>query len=139
MVPVFCPRCQRANPPDAQYCHFDGLGLRTGADGKAPTNTALGREFVFPSGRRCRTFDELVQACSLEWASARSMLQKGSMRQYLASIGRMDLAHQADKAAAHVDPDLGLDLLLATFPVKEGTGPRLDLAPRRLHLGAIKA
>ncbi len=67
------------------------------------------------------------------------MLQKGSLRQYLASIGRMDLAHQADKAAAHVDPDLGLDLLLATFPVKEGTGPRLDLAPRRLHLGTIKA
>jgi hypothetical protein len=51
----------------------------------------------------------------------------------------MDLAHQADKAAAHVDPDLGLDLLLAAFPSKDGLGPKLDLAPRRLHLGPIKA
>ena len=99
MGPVFCPRCQRANPPDGLYCYFDGHGLRNGVDGQTVTNAALGREFVFPSGRRCRTFDELVQACSLEWASARSMLQKGSLRQYLASIGRMDLAHQADRAA----------------------------------------
>jgi hypothetical protein len=139
MTPVFCSRCQRANPPDSQFCHFDGTGLRNGVDGKAPTQTGLGREFVFPSGRRCRTFDELVAGCSQEWSTARSLLQKGSMRQFLASIGRMDLAHQADKAAAHVDPDLGLDLLLSAFPTKETSQPRLDLAPRRLHLGAIKA
>ncbi len=139
MVPVFCSHCQRANPPDAQFCHFDGTGLRNGADGKAATNVALGREFVFPSGRRCRTFDELIQACSTEWSSARSMLQKGSMRQFLASIGRMDLALQADKAAAHIDPDMGLDHLLASFPSKDVSGPRLDVSPRRLHLGSIKA
>lgn len=139
MVPLFCPRCQRANPPEAQYCHFDGTGLRTGTDGKQATNTALGREFVFPSGRRCRSFDELVSACSLEWSSARSMMQQGGLRQFLASIGRMDLAHQADKAAAHIDPDLGLDQLLSAFPTKENINPRLDLNPRRLHLGSVRA
>lgn len=139
MVPQFCPRCQRANPPEAAYCHFDGTGLRTGSDGKSVTNTTLGREFVFPSGRRCRTFDDLINACSLEWSSARSMLQQGGLRQFLASIGRMDLAMQADKAAAHVDPDLGLDQLLATMPAKDPKQPRLDLSPRRLHLGSIRA
>lgn len=139
MVPLFCPRCQRANPPEALYCHFDGNGLRTGTDGKAVTNTTLGREFVFPSGRRCRTFDELITACSVEWSSARNMLQQGGLRQFLSSIGRMDLAQQADRAAAHVDPDLGLDQLLATLPSKEMVQPRLDLAPRRLHLGNLKA
>jgi hypothetical protein len=139
MTPVFCSRCHRANPSEAQYCHFDGTGLRNGSDGKAPTNTALGREFVFPSGRRCRTFDELIAGCSAEWSTARSMLQKGSLRQFLASIGRMDLAQQADRSAAHIDPDLGLDLLLGSFPAKEGTAPRLDLSPRRLHLGTIQA
>lgn len=139
MVPLFCPRCQRANPPEAQYCHFDGTGLRTGTDGKQATNTALGREFVFPSGRRCRSFDELISACSLEWSSARSMMQQGGLRQFLASIGRMDLAHQADKAAAHIDPDLGLDQLLSALPSKENVNPRLDLNPRRLHLGTVRA
>lgn len=139
MVPLFCPRCQRANPPEAQFCHFDGTGLRTGTDGKQATNTALGREFVFPSGRRCRSFDELISACSLEWSSARSMMQQGGLRQFLASIGRMDLAHQADKAAAHIDPDLGLDQLLSTMPSKENAQPRLDLNPRRLHLGSVRA
>lgn len=139
MVPLFCPRCQRANPPEAFYCHFDGTGLRTGTDGKQVTNTALGREFVFPSGRRCRSFDELISACSLEWSSARSMLQQGGLRQFLASIGRMDLAHQADKAAAHIDPDLGLDQLLSTLPSRDNIKPRLDLNPRRLHLGQVRA
>ncbi|MFO0815881.1 MAG: DUF5717 family protein [Gemmatales bacterium] len=139
MVPLFCPRCQRANPPEALYCHFDGTGLRTGTDGKSVTNTTLGREFVFPSGRRCRTFDELITACSVEWSSARNMLQQGGLRQFLSSIGRMDLAQQADKAAAHIDPDLGLDQLLATLPSKEMVQPRLDLSPRRLHLGNIRA
>src|SRR5438477_6099043 len=119
MTPVFCSRCQRANPPESQYCHFDGTGLRNGVDGKTPTNTALGREFVFPSGRRCRTFDELISGCSSEWSTARSMLQKGSLRQFLASMGRRDLAQEADKAAAHVGRDLGLDLLLSAFPTKE--------------------
>lgn len=139
MVPLFCPRCQRANPPEALFCHFDGTGLRTGTDGKQATNTALGREFVFPSGRRCRSFDELISACSLEWPAARSMLQQGGMRQFLASIGRMDLAQQADKAAAHIDPDLGLDQLLAAFPSKDAIQPKLDISPRRLHLGTVRA
>lgn len=139
MVPQFCSRCQRANPPEAQYCHFDGTGLRTGTDGKQATNTVLGREFVFPSGRRCRSFDELISACSLEWSAARNMLQHGGLRQFLASIGRMDLAHQADKAAAHIDPDLGLDQLLSSLPSKEAAAPRLDLSPRRLHLGSVRA
>lgn len=139
MVPQFCSRCQRANPPEALYCHFDGMGLRAVGTGKQVTNTAMGREFVFPSGRRCRSFDELICACSQEWSAARNMMQQGGLRQFLASIGRMDLAHQADKAAAHIDPDLGLDQLLSSLPSKDAVSPKLDLAPRRLHLGNVRA
>src|SRR5215467_4467564 len=102
-APVFCPRCQRANPAEAAFCHYDGVGLRDGA----AYSTELGRDFVFPSGRRCRSFDELVQGCSAEWNSARAMLRQGSLRQFLASVGRMDLASLADRMAAHQDADLG--------------------------------
>ncbi len=70
MVQV-CSRCQRANPPQAVYCHFDGLALTAG--GGLPM--LLPREFPFPSGRLCRSIDELTQACHLEWPEARAMLE----------------------------------------------------------------
>ena len=36
---------------------------------------SLPHEFVFSSGCRCRTYDELVQGCHYEWEDARVMLQ----------------------------------------------------------------
>ena len=133
-TPQFCPRCQRANPGEAGFCYFDGISLRDGAT----ATTELGRDFVFPSGRRCRSFDELVQGCSAEWNSARAMLRQGSLRQFLASVGRMDLAAMADRLAAHQDPDLGLDEFLARLPTRDGANPKLDITPRRLHLGQLR-
>jgi hypothetical protein len=133
-APIFCPRCQRANPDEAGFCYYDGISLRDGAS----ATTELGRDFVFPSGRRCRSFDELVQGCSAEWNSARAMLRQGSLRQFLASVGRMDLASMADRMAAHQDPDLGLDEFLAKLPTRDGTVPKLDITPRRLHLGKLQ-
>src|SRR5262245_40690443 len=108
-MPVqLCPRCQRANPAEALYCHFDGSELRV-APGSPYRGGERGREFVFPSGRRCKTYDDLVRGCSEEWNSARKMLQQGGLRQFLAGIGRMDLAIAADRAAAQGDPDIALD------------------------------
>src|SRR5579859_4735177 len=69
-----CPRCQRANPRQAVFCHFDGCLLRQGAG--ASVGQML-QEFVFPSGRRCRTYDELASGCYYEWEDARTMLQEG--------------------------------------------------------------
>lgn len=132
-APTFCPRCQRANPGEAGFCYYDGISLRDGAT----ATTELGRDFVFPSGRRCRSFDELVQGCSAEWNSARAMLRQGSLRQFLASVGRMDLAAMADRMAAHQDPDLGLDEFLGKLPTRDATSPKLDITPRRLHLGRL--
>lgn len=99
----------------------------------------LGREFVLPSGRRCHSFDELVAACSDDWSAARQLLKSGGFKQFFASIGRMDLAVAADKAAARDDLDLGLDQLLTQFPCKADAGPKLDLAPRRIQLGGMPA
>ena len=138
LAPLFCPRCQRANPSDASFCYFDGVNLRGTGTGLVGT-TDLGRDFIFPSGRRCRTFDQLVQSCSEDWASAKNILRQGSLRQFLASIGRLDLAVATDRATEHIDIDLGLDQLLGQFPVSEETRPKLDLAPRRLHLPALHA
>jgi hypothetical protein len=66
------------------------------------------------------------------------MLRKGSLQQFLAGIGRMDLAKAAQQAAAQPDPDIALDEFLEKLPTREVMGPRLDLVPRRLSLGRCK-
>lgn len=137
-APLACPRCGRANPPEARFCYFDGVNLAGTGTGLVGSSD-LGRDFLFPSGRRCRTFDQLLQACSEDWGSAKALFRQGTLRQFLASIGRADLAVAADRAAAQSDLDLGLDQLLAQFPVSEEQRPKLDLAPRRLHLPGLHA
>ena len=133
-----CPRCHRVNPDEAAFCHFDGVELRSeqaqqGGDGRLP------REFVFPSGRRCLTYDDLVAACQDEWDTARVLLLEGNFAQFLAGAGRFDLVHAAQKAQAHADPDLGLHFFVTNLPATRVEGPRLDLSPRRLALGALPA
>jgi hypothetical protein len=118
------------------FCHFDGAELRA-VNGMA-RGADLGREFVFPSGRRCRTFDELASGCAEEWNAARNMLKQGSLRQFMAGIGRMDLALAADRAAAAADPDLGLDQFISQLPMRDGHGPRLDIEPRRFKIGPLR-
>jgi hypothetical protein len=138
MAQLLCPRCQRANPGEAGYCHFDGMPLRLKpGQAQRPPGT-LPHEFVFPSGRACRTFDELVQGCQEEWSDARRLLQQGVFAQYLAGAGRMDLAAAAQKAQAHADPDIGLHVLISALPASKQEGPRLDLKPRRLALGSLR-
>jgi hypothetical protein len=97
----------------------------------------LPHEFVFSSGRRCRTFDELVEGCQYEWEDARTMLHSGVFSQYLASIGRMDLTRTAREAQANPDPDIGLHTFVSALPVTGAQGPRLELNPRRLIVGPI--
>jgi len=137
MPVLHCPRCQRANPAEASFCHYDGSELRV-APGSPYRGAELGREFVFPSGRRCKTYDELVRGCSAEWGAARRMLQQGGLRQFLAGIGRMDLALAADSHANQADLDVALDQFLARLPTREPTGPKLELNPRRVNAGKLK-
>jgi hypothetical protein len=139
MSQLLCPRCQRANPGEAVYCHFDGTPLRLVAGQAVRPHGQLPHAFVFPSGRACRTFDELVQTCQQEWAEARSLLQQGVFGRFLAGVGRTDLAKAAEKAQAHHDPDIGLHIFVSGLPASKIEGPKLDLKPRRLALGAVRA
>ena len=137
MPPNTCPRCQRVNPADAVYCHHDGMALRVPDGGKGVGS--LPHEFVFNSGRRCRTYDELVQGCQYEWEDARVLLRKGVFSQYMASIGRMDLVHAAKEAQTNPDPDIALHAFVRALPVGQVQGPRLELSPRRMVLGTLLA
>jgi hypothetical protein len=140
MPPQLCPRCQRAIPAGGNYCWLDGTPLSlTAAQARQPPGQ-LPHEFVFPSGRACKTYDELVQACQEEWSEARQLLRKGVFSRFLASVGRVDLAAAAQKAQTHSDPDIALHTLLGALPASaRPAGPRLDLRPRRLALGSMKA
>src|SRR5581483_4450291 len=134
-----CPRCQRANPAEAIYCHFDGVVLHQGPGAVGPPAGQLLHEFVFPSGRRCRTFDELVQGCQYEWEDAREILRRGDFAQFLAGVGRLDLARAAREAQTQPDPDIALHAFVGSLPASQVQGPRLDLHPRRLQLSAVHA
>jgi hypothetical protein len=135
-----CPRCQRANPDEAVFCHFDGAELRPAhGDGNVVRTARLPHEFVFPSGRRCTTYDELAQGCQEEWEVARGLLQQGAFRHFLTGLGRMDLAHSAQKALSQPDADSALDSFVNTLPVTTHSSPKLDLSPRRFMLGSLRA
>jgi hypothetical protein len=138
MPPLTCPSCQHINPEVATYCYFDGALLRGAQAGAIPQNQ-LAREFYFPSGRRCQTFDELVKGCQEEWAVARDLLKKGMFGQYFASLGRMDLVKANQEAQAVADPDIGLTSFLGSLPASvKLQGPKLDVQPRKLDLGRVR-
>src|SRR5262249_3239984 len=127
-------------PLEALYCYYDGAELRPAhGDGAAARQTRLPHEFVFPSGRHCRTYDELAQGCQEEWDVAKRLLQDGVFGQFLTGAGRMDLAQAAQRAQTQADPDTALDTFLASLPATARGTPRLDLSPRRLMLGTVRA
>ncbi len=133
-----CPACQRLNPVGARYCYYDGVALG-GSEG-API--AVGSRpflmpFVFPSGRNCRTFDELVRACESDWDQAREMLRNGFFQGFLGGLGRADLALAARQAAQEPDLDQGLDSFLARLPGQR-TPPALSVSPREINLGTVR-
>jgi hypothetical protein len=139
MPPIACPRCQRTNPAEAAFCYFDGALLRA-APGDGAAIKQLPHEFIFPSGRRCRTYDELALACQEEWNAARALLSQGIFRQFFTSIGRMDLARSAQEAMGQSNADIGLTQLVGALPTTVAVqGPKLDLHPRRLLLGSLFA
>ncbi len=135
-----CPRCQHVNPDEAAFCYFDGCSLRT--DGAAvPVETGpvrLPHEFVFPSGRQCRNYDELLAGCLEDRATAGSLLQSGAFKHYLTGAGRLDLARAADEALAqHADAELALDAFLSRLPATKLPRPELELNPHKLLLGTL--
>jgi hypothetical protein len=136
---LVCSRCRRTNPSNAVYCYFDGFALGGAAAAAAPPAATMAAEFVFPSGRRCRTIDELVQACHDEWDGAREALRRGDLGRHLERIHRLDLSAAAQEAQGQADPDIALlNFLGALPPLQNKDRPRLGLDPRRVT-ATIKA
>src|SRR5262245_55248451 len=131
-----CPRCQRANPDGSLYCYFDGVALQIGADGAAGRLT---QEFAFPSGRRCRSFEELAQGCTDEWTSARDLLRQGTFQKYFIGIGRHDLARAAQDAVGQSNLDIALTNMIGALPVTRPPATRIDIHPRRAALGQLNS
>ena len=127
-----CPRCRRANPAEAAYCYFDGGNLVSHQEGQK-----LPSDFLFPSGRRARTLEDLANACQDEWATARDFLQYGALHAFFVSIGRHDLARVAHEGSQGTNPDIELTRFLDSLPVTRSNVPKLDLQPRRFFLGRI--
>src|SRR5947208_2245415 len=132
MPVLYCPRCRRANPDLAAYCYFDGFELRAATDGAAFRMPA---EYAFPSGRRCRTYDEFAQACQEEWSAARDLLTQGAFTRFFASCHRADLVRAAQDANATGNADAALATFLASLPGVRTQTPKLDVNPRRFLLG----
>jgi hypothetical protein len=136
MANQVCPRCQRANPGQAVYCWFDGIPLSN--PGGAAAVGALPQEFVFASGRRCRTFDELAEGCYQDWEGARELLRRGDFARFLSRAGRIDLARAAQEAQGQADPDIALFNFVRSLPASPARQPRLELSPRRLAVGVLR-
>ena len=128
-----CPRCHRANPDEAAFCHFDGVLLR-GSTLEAPPTHRFPREWELPGGRRCGSLDELARGFLADWDAAREALADGSLLSFLRSAGLADLARAALDAQLQPDPDVGLQTFLERVPTAVSAAPALDLQPRRLLL-----
>jgi hypothetical protein len=134
-----CRLCSRVNPPEALFCYHDGAALD--AQHAAPLDAGsrpFPSPFVFPSGRACRNFDELLLACEDEWDAAAEMLAKGFLAGFLGGLGRVDLARAAERAAQQRDRDRALDDLLASLPGTSRAPASLVVLPAEVTLGELR-
>jgi hypothetical protein len=134
-----CSQCSRVNPPGASYCYFDGSSLNRQGGPQNIGSQQFPTPFKFPSGRSCRSFDQLAQGCQEEWAAAVKLLRSGEFEGFLGGLGRMDLAMAASAAAAFPDADRGLDQLLERLPTQALAPPKLKVEPAEIDLGTLRA
>jgi hypothetical protein len=128
-----CPRCQRANPTDASFCHNDGVPLDT-LHVAGPGQFA--REWRFPSGRACRNLEELAAACLGEWTEAKNALVRRDFVRFFQDNHRPDLARLVPPAEP--DSEVALQTFLERLPTHVKPAPSLDVAPRRLLVPNVR-
>ncbi len=137
-VSQVCRKCSHANPPEANYCYYDGAVLEGHGVNGGPVNVGSApfpTPFVFPNGQQCRNFDQLAMACQQNWPAAVNLLRQGFLGSFLGGIGRVDLAMAAQEAARFPDLDRGLDQLLDKLPTQVLQRPRLLAEPSEINLG----
>lgn len=137
-----CVKCSRIGPKEAIYCYNCGFAMN--GHGRSAGPVAMGAQqfgnpFVFPTGRTCRSFDELAVACQEDWNSARDLLGQGFFGAFFGGMGRADLARAANEAKKFGDLDRGLDQLLDKLPTEVLQEPKLRVDPLELNLGTIAA
>ena len=93
--------------------------------------------FVFPNGTACRNFDQLALACHNEWATAVELLRTGDLANFLAGLGRSDLARAAREAARQDDKDRALDQLLGELPANTIEPAKLHVETLHVNLGHL--
>jgi hypothetical protein len=138
---ITCGRCSRTNPPEAQFCYFDGAVLAGAAGRNGPLHMGtrpFPRPFVFPSGRQCHNFDELALACQDEGVTAIKLLQSGDLPSFLSGIGRSDLAQAGRAVMAAPNKAIGFDGFLATLPSTVLAPPTLAVEPAEINLGDLR-
>jgi hypothetical protein len=139
-MPQICPKCHRANPADALYCYEDGfsLGGRVGKSGPVdPGAQPFPHPFVFPDGALCRNFDQLALACYNEWTVAIELIRNGDLANFLAGLGRSDLAKTVREAARQEDKDRALDQVLGQLPAKTIEPAKLHVETLHVNMGQL--
>ena len=139
-MPQTCIKCSRINPDEADYCYYDGsaLGGHRGNGGPIHSGSQpFPHQFVFPSGRVCRDFDQLALAIHENWQETLELLRQGYLESFLGGIGRTDLALSARESAHNPDQDRGLDDLLGKLPTSVLRPAQLAVEPTEVNLGQL--
>jgi hypothetical protein len=134
-----CRICRRVNPLDAMFCYYDGVALDA-AHASGPLAAGVKpfhAPFVLPSGRSCRTFDELVMACDTDWEAGKDVLVSGFLEGFLGGLGRVDLAMAARQASKAPDNDLALDDFLTKLPSTIRGPAKLQVDTTEFNLGEV--
>jgi hypothetical protein len=135
-----CSKCSRANPGDAVYCYYDGLVLGGHSRNGGPVAVAaqaFASPFVFPTGKTCRSFNELALACQDDWSTASDLLHQGYLESFLGGLGRIDLVMAAKEASRFPDRDRGLDQFLSKLPSDALDAPKLAVETQEVNLGVL--
>ena len=103
-----CSKCSRRQSRRTPFtATIDGLVLGGHSRNGGPVavgSQAFASPFVFPTGKTCRSFNELALACQDDWNTARDLLQQGYLETFLGGLGRIDLVMAAKEAAKFPDP-----------------------------------
>lgn len=135
---LICKRCGNTNPLEASFCFFDGQLLQNSNNPSPTKKPELAIPFVFPDGRKCISFDELVLTILDEWNESKNLLKNGTFAKFFQKIGRPDLSVRSEKCRIFPDADLGLDDLINCLPVSIDLKPELQAEIERINLGILK-